>query len=108
MISRGLTAGSFGIFEVEGGDQGFVVCGDGLVVFFEALDIGRDRVSGHALGFRERSAVSHASWQHRYDRGEAPLWFGPEHDIEMTACLFHLRLILAKEVEAVNHSAIRM
>jgi hypothetical protein len=83
MTSLGLTAGSFGILEVEGSDQRFVVSGDGLVVLFEALNVTGDSVFGHAFGLGERSPVGHASGQYRHNGCEAPLWFGPEHDIEV-------------------------
>jgi hypothetical protein len=85
MTSRGLTAGSFGIFEVERSDQRFVVGGDGLVVLLKTLDVGGDGVLCHRLGFGKGPAVGHTSGQHRNNRGEASLWFRSKHDVEVTA-----------------------
>jgi len=39
MTTRGLTVGSLGILEVQGGHEGLVVGWDWLPVFPEALDI---------------------------------------------------------------------
>src|SRR6266478_9107296 len=94
MISRGLTAGSFGILEVERGNQRFVVRWNGLLVFLEALDIAGDGVPGHFLGFTQRSAVRDAARQHRHDRCETALGLGPQHHIKMSAGFLHWHLHL--------------
>lgn len=54
-------------------------------MLLEALDVAGDSVFGHALSFGERSAVGYASGQYGHNGCEASLWFGPEHDIEVTA-----------------------
>src|SRR6266481_3903889 len=76
MISRGLTAGSFGILEVERGNQRFVVRWHGLLVF------------------TQRSAVRYAARQHRHDRCETALGLGPQHHIKMSAGFLHWHLHL--------------
>src|SRR5947199_8866002 len=61
LSSRGLTAGSFGILEIQGGNQRFVVGWGGVPMLFEALDVAGDSVLRHFLPFRQRTAVSQAS-----------------------------------------------
>src|SRR6266446_24860 len=46
-ISRGLTAGSFGILEVERCNQRFVVSRDWLFMFLETLDVAGNGVLSH-------------------------------------------------------------
>lgn len=84
-ISRGLTAGSFGILDVDRGNQRIVVRWNGLLVLLEALDIARDRVLGHFLCFGQSSPVRHATRQRRYNRCESAFRFRPKHNVEMSA-----------------------
>ena len=89
MTARGLTLGSLGILQVEGGHQSFVVRGNGFAVFPEALDITGDGVPGHFFGFGERPPVGHATGQRRHQRRISPLGLRPENNIEMPAAFLH-------------------
>src|SRR5258708_8304116 len=92
IISRGLTAGSFGILEVQGGNQRLVVRRDWLLVLFQALDIPGYGVFRHFLGFCERSAKRHTSRKSRHDGCEPAFRFGPKDNIEVAVCFLHLLL----------------
>jgi hypothetical protein len=85
----GLTAGSFGILEVQGGNQRFVVGRDWLLVFFQALDVPGYGIPCHPLGFCERPAKRHTSRQSWHDGRESAFRFGPEDNIEVAVRFLH-------------------
>src|SRR5882724_10401028 len=93
MISRGLTAGSFGILEVERGNQRFVVRWNGLFMFLQTLDIARWRPWPFSW---PHPAVARTlrSRQHRHNRCEPAFGLRPQHHIEMTAGFLHTHLHL--------------
>ena len=90
MTSRGLTAGSFGIFEIQGGGQSFVVGGDRLLVLFQALDIATNRVLRHLFGFAQCASRLDASGQRWNNRRKAALWFRAQEDVEAEVSLLHV------------------
>src|SRR5260370_36905467 len=85
VISRALTAGSFGIFEVERGNQRFVVRWNGFPVSLQTLDIAGNGVLGHFLGFGQRSPRRYTPRQDRYDSRKPAFRSGPQYDVEMSA-----------------------
>ena len=89
MTARGLTLGSLGILEVEGGQQGFVVGGYRFAVFPETRDITGDGVPGHLFGFGERPPVGHATGQRGHQRRESPLGLRPKNNIEVAPAFLH-------------------
>src|ERR1700675_2147426 len=76
--SRGLTAGSFGILEIQGGNQRLVVAWDGVPVLPEALDIAGYGVLRHFLGFGQGASIRHATRQGRHHGRKSPLRFGTQ------------------------------
>src|SRR5712692_10345061 len=89
VISRDLTAGSFGIFEVERGNQRFVVRWNGFPVFLQTLDIAGNGVPCHFLGFGQRSPIGYAARQNWYHRRKPTFRFGPQYNIEMAVRFLH-------------------
>ena len=97
MISRGLTAGSFGILEVQRGNQRLVVGRDWLLVLFQALDIPGYGVPRHLLGFRERPAKRHTSRQSWHDGRESAFRFGTQDNIEVPVRFLHWFVPILRE-----------
>src|SRR6266581_2333862 len=89
--SRGLTAGSFGILEIQGGNQRFVVGWDGLPMLFEALDVAGDSVLRHFLRFGQRTAVSHATRQRWHNGGNPPSGSGRRTILKRRRAFFMVR-----------------
>ncbi len=89
MTSRGLTAGSLGILEIQRGNQRFVVGRDGLPVLLEALDITADGVPHHFLRFRQGASVGNTSGQGRHHGRKTALWFGPQDNVETAVRFLH-------------------
>src|SRR5580704_4297434 len=89
MTSRGLTAGSLGLFEIQGGDQSFVVSGDRLLVLFQALDVATNRVLRHIFGFAQRASVCDTPRKRGHDRREAAFGFRPQENVETGVSLLH-------------------
>src|SRR6266478_4696959 len=102
MTSRGLTAGSFGIFKVKRGDQGVVVVWNRLSVLLQAFDVSRNGVFGHFLGFGERSAVGYTSRERRHDGGETAFGLRAQNEMKMGPRFLHWKLILTKGTGAVK------
>lgn len=91
--SRGLTAGSFGILEIQGGNQRFVVGWDGLSVFLEALDITGYSVLRHFLRFLQGASVGHAPGQGRDNGCKTAFRFGAQDNIETAVDFLHVAIL---------------
>src|SRR6266699_2662447 len=87
--SRGLTAGSLGILEIQRGNQRFVVGWDGLPMLLEALDITGDGVLHHLLRFRQSPSVGYTSGQGWHHGSKSALGFGPQDNVEATVRFLH-------------------
>lgn len=90
MALRGVKRGSLGIdrrplgcptLQLNRADEGFVVSGDRLAVFFEATEIGADRVLGHPLSFSQRSTIGNTAGQGRHENSKSAFWFWSENDV---------------------------
>src|SRR6266404_9917543 len=81
MIRRGLTAGSFGILQVERGYERVVVGGNRIFVLAQAGDVARDGVLRHFSCLVNSAPISNTARQSRNKRGIAALRFRPEHDV---------------------------
>ena len=89
MTSRGLTAGSLGILEIQRGNQRFVVGRDGIPVLLEAFDTTRYGVLHHFLRLRQTSSVGNTSGQGRHHGSKSALWLGPQENVEVAVRFLH-------------------
>src|SRR5260370_40228327 len=89
MTSRGLTAGSLGILEIQRGNQRFVVGRDGLPVLLEAFDTTRYGVLRHFLRFRQTSSVGNTSGKCRHHGSQSALCFWPQANVDRAVSLLH-------------------
>src|SRR5260370_25879045 len=96
MTSRGLTAGSFGIFKVKRGDQGVVVVWNRLSVLLQTFDVSRNAVFGHFLSFGERSAVGYTSRDRRHDCGETAFALWAQNEMKRAPRFPHWNPILTE------------
>ena len=94
MTTRGLTGGSLGILEVQGGYQCVAVSWDRFPMLPEALDIAAYGVFGHFSGFGQGSPIRDAAGQRGYKSSESTFGFRPKDNIEMVACFPHLTNLL--------------
>lgn len=102
MTSRGLTARSRGIFQIQRRDQRFFVCWDWLFVLFQAGDVPANGIFRHFFGFAQRAAIGHASWECRHDRGKSTFRFRAENDGIAIVSSSHLLRILFVQRSSVK------
>src|SRR5579864_111977 len=90
MTSRGLTAGSRGIFKIQGGDESFVVARDWLFVLLQAFYVSGDSVLRHFSSFVQGAAIGDTSWKRRNKRRKAALGLWPKNNVVAVVSLCHL------------------
>jgi len=89
MTSRALTAGSLGIFEIQGCDQSFVVGGYRLLVFFQALDVAANGVLRHFLRFAQSASIRNAARERWHNGREAAFGLRAQVNVKTEVSLFH-------------------
>ena len=85
----GLTRGSFGILKFERGHQGLIVGRDGLLVFFQALDVTSNGILCHFLCFGQIAPERDASRKRGDYHRESPIGLGTQNEIKMASRFLH-------------------